>query len=205
LAVARKKSRLEDARARMYHDLLFESAEAIFGAKGYGGATMQDIAAEAGVSLKTLYATYPSKQELYDEVMRVRAAEFLEQTGEAMAGVEDPLERVRQGIIAYVGFLLEHEDWLKIHLRDRIAWSMEPKGQDAAAAWSEGLDDYAKVIADGQQQRVFCDGDPLELAVLTQAVMQVQMARAIDQRQRDPAAVVDSILTHVWRLLGVEQ
>ena len=202
---SKKKTRLKDARARMYHDLLFESAEPVFGAKGFGGATMQDIASEAGVSLKTLYATYPSKQDLYDEVMRVRAGEFVQYTREAMESIEDPVERIRQGVIAYVEFLMEHEDWLRIHLRGRIAWSMKPRGEDAAAAWSEGLDDYAKSIREGQTRGVFCDGDPAELAVLSQAVMQVMLAREIERGEHDPERAADAILAHMWRLLGVTE
>ena len=40
------------------------------------------------------------------------------------------------------------------------------------------------------------------MAVLAQAVMQVQMARSLDRGERTVDAVVDSILIHVWRLLG---
>ena len=39
---------------------------------------MQDIASEAGVSLKTVYASFPGKQEIYNEIMEVR--------GRAMSG-----------------------------------------------------------------------------------------------------------------------
>jgi hypothetical protein len=135
--------------------------------------------------------------------MRVRATEFVQQTGEALQSADDAVECVRRGVIAYVEFLLAHEDWLQIHLRGRIAWAMKPQGEDAAAAWRQGLDDYAAVIGEGQQQGVFCEGDPVELAILTQSVMQVQMARAIERRETDWSPVVDSMLVHLWRLLGV--
>lgn len=204
-AKKKKKKRLEDARARMYHDLLFEAAESVFGANGFSGATMQEIASEAGVSLKTLYATYPSKQDLYDEVMRVRAAEFIEYTREAMALGDGPVDQLRRGVIAYVGFLFEHEDWLHIHLQGRIAWSIKPKKVDAAAAWSEGLDDYALAIREGIDAGLFAAGDPGELSILTHALMQVLMGRAIEGRERDTEKVAESILAHVWRLLGVSQ
>ena len=35
-------SRREGARARMYHDLVFESAECVFGDKGFERATIKD-------------------------------------------------------------------------------------------------------------------------------------------------------------------
>jgi hypothetical protein len=135
--------------------------------------------------------------------MRVRANEFIECTTAAMQGIEDPVERVREGIVAYVGFLLEHEDWLQIHLRGRLVDSVEPRDEDLAGAWRKGLDGYVRVIREGQQLGRFAQGDPEDMAVLAQAVMQVQMARSLDRGERTVDAVVDSILIHVWRLLGV--
>src|SRR5574338_21229 len=66
------RSRRERARERMYRELVFESAEHVIAAKGLDATTMQEIAAEAGISLRTLYATFPSKEELVAEVQRVR-------------------------------------------------------------------------------------------------------------------------------------
>src|SRR5262249_13217196 len=60
----KKNSNLEAARSRMYHDLIFECAERVFAEKGFDESTMQDVAAEAGISLKTLYATFPGKNEI---------------------------------------------------------------------------------------------------------------------------------------------
>ena len=69
-------SRLEDARARMYQDLIFESAETVFGEHGFENATMQQIASEAGVSLKTVYGSFPGKQDLYEAIMILRGREM---------------------------------------------------------------------------------------------------------------------------------
>ena len=137
--------------------------------------------------------------------MSVRAKEFVSYTREAMERFDDPAERIRHGVIAYVEFLVEHEDWLRIHLRGRISWSMMPKGEDAAVAWREGVDDYTKAIHEGQTRGLFGEGDPVELAVLCQAVMQVMLSRAMERGERDTEQVAESILVHMWRLLGVSQ
>src|SRR5437660_5927156 len=75
---SRAVSHLAAAKARMYRDLVFESAERVFAEAGFEGATMQAIAAEAGISLKTLYATFPGKDDVYREIRKQRAREFLE-------------------------------------------------------------------------------------------------------------------------------
>ena len=105
---APEPSRRDDARARMYHQLVFESAECVFGRRGFDGAAMQDIASEAGISLKTLYATFPGKRELYDEIQKVRGNAFVEWVLAASALGADPLDRLDRWARAYVDFLLEH-------------------------------------------------------------------------------------------------
>ena len=112
-----RPSRLDDARARMYRDLVFESAECVFGQKGFEHATMQDIAGEAGISLKTLYAAFPGKHELYEEIQKVRGQAFMDRVAAAVDPGAPPLERLARAVRAYVDFLFEHRDWLRIHLR----------------------------------------------------------------------------------------
>ena len=82
----RKKSNLAAARARMYHELVFESAERVFAEEGFYTATMQDLANEAGISLKTLYATFEGKDDIYREILRVRGAGLAEGIREITGG-----------------------------------------------------------------------------------------------------------------------
>ncbi|WP_419953605.1 TetR/AcrR family transcriptional regulator [Methylobacterium sp.] len=201
----KKPTRREDARQRMYHDLVFESAEAVFAKKGMERSTMQEVAKEAGISLKTLYTVVGSKQELQSEILRVRAESFLDSVREGIASEGDALERLEAGIRAYTHFLFEHEEWLQIHLRRRLALDVPARGtrkRDAAPGfWKEGLEGFAGVIEDGIRQGLFYDDDPVELALSGQAVMQVEVARATEQGENDPDAVADSILRLVRRLL----
>jgi AcrR family transcriptional regulator len=205
-AAAKKKasSRLADARARMYRDLIFEAAESVFGAKGYEGATMNDIADEAGVSLKTLYATYESKQDLYAHIMRDRATAFYASTRAAMEGDFAPLERLDRGVRAYVAFLFEHESWHRIHLHSRVAWALRPDDEEMAGWWQEGHADYAAVLEEGMQSGVFHEGDAQETALLLQALLQVLVARASQRGDEDPDAVAEAMMVHVRRLLCVK-
>jgi AcrR family transcriptional regulator len=197
----RAATRLADARARMYHDLIFESAEHVFGAKGFDGATMQEIAEEGGVSLKTLYATYQSKRDLFAQIMYDRASDFMAAMRAALAGDDGPLARVGRGVSAYSEFLFDHEDWLRIHLRTRIAWAFRPADEATALQWRQGHEDFARVLSEGIELGVFYAGDAEEMAILAQAIMQVQVARAVERGEQDPAAVADAIMLQLRRLL----
>lgn len=197
--------RLADARARMYHDLIFEAAECVFGRNGYDRASMQEIAEEAGVSLKTVYATFESKQELFGDISEVRATAFYAAIAEALDGDDDPRERLARATLAYSTFLFEHENWLRIHLHGRIAWAFRPKDPKIAARWDLGRETFSKLLRDGMERGVFHAGDPDELALLVQTIMQVVVGRALLAGEAQSEVVAGQILLQIGRLLGVEE
>jgi AcrR family transcriptional regulator len=203
LAKKKKESagRLEDARARMYHDLIFESAEYVFGANGFESATMQDIAQEAGVSLKTLYATFPGKQELYDEIQRERGSRLVELVNQRLAEGGDALTLLRAVARANVEYLCEHKDWFQIHLQDRVPWALKPKAAHAVVHWEQGIGAIVSLIEEGARQGIFCDEDPWSLAMMMQSIVQVQVARAAERGEEDVERVVADVEAPLLRLV----
>jgi AcrR family transcriptional regulator len=198
------RSRLESARDRMYHDLIFEAAEEVFGAKGFEHATMQEIAQQAGVSLKTLYGTFPGKTELYHEIQRVRGEEFVARVAEATVGLTDPSARIAHTARAYAEYLLEHNDWLRINLHERIAWGLGPKTEVGGAAWRDGIANLVGIVEQGVSDGLFHAGDSETAAMMCLALMQVQVTRAIEGGATDAEAVGREIETQLLRLLCIE-
>lgn len=66
-------------------DQVLEGARAVFLRDGFDGASVDDIAREAGVSKATLYAYFPDKQLLFKEIC---AQECLRQTQEVEAEID---------------------------------------------------------------------------------------------------------------------
>jgi AcrR family transcriptional regulator len=194
------RSRLELARERMYRDLVFESAEHVIAAKGLEATTMQEIAAEAGISLRTLYAAFPSKEELVAEVQRVRGEGIVARIAEGIeAAPDDPLARLAGGVRGYVDFLLAHPSFLSIHLREGRAWALEPRGEDAEG-WRLGLGRFAAILRAGMERGLFHEGDADFLALLGAAVMQVHMAHIVLASPKDAEALTSEILVQLHRL-----
>ena len=198
----RKASRLEGARERMYRDLVFESAECIFGEKGFENATMQEIAGEAGISLKTLYTVFDGKKELFDEIQRVRGREFQSYVAGETARGADPLDRLARSVRAYVDFLVAHPDFLNIHLREGRTWGLEPDEPGARASWARGVSGTAEIVREGQEEGLFYEGDLQLMAMTAIAVMQVQLARyAGSIGEEDAEQLADDTLVQLRRLL----
>jgi AcrR family transcriptional regulator len=75
---------------------ILSAAGKVFAERGLG-ATMDEIAARAGVGVGTVYRRYPEKELLIDALFEERMEE-LAQAGERALAVEDPW----QGLVAYL-------------------------------------------------------------------------------------------------------
>ena len=81
-----------------------------FGAQGFHGASMRDVAKRAGTSLSNLYNYVPSKSRLLAEVLRRANDELVARLRAAVdeAG-DDAASRLREAVRAYVRFIVEHQ------------------------------------------------------------------------------------------------
>ena len=194
-------SRLKDARSRMYQDLIFESAEHVFGEKGFEKATMQEVAAEAGVSLKTVYASYPGKRDLYDAIMLARGRSMFEAVAAAHAIAQGPLEKLVTGTRAFVGYLFDHQAWSRIHVRSQTSWAMRPEGEGAAALWDEGQRAHVEMLSEGIEAGVFWEDDPTEMALMIRAMTRVQVVNAIAQGEDDVEVIANRLIVRLLRMV----
>lgn len=74
-------------------DQVLNGARSIFMRDGFEGASVDDIAREAGVSKATLYSYFPDKRLLFSEVARIECNRQAEEALEVI-GVDAPIEIV---------------------------------------------------------------------------------------------------------------
>ena len=65
----------DGARARAKRDQIIAGARNVFLREGFAATSTDTLAREAGVSKRTLYAYYPSKEELFVDVLRMLTIE----------------------------------------------------------------------------------------------------------------------------------
>ena len=200
----KKNSNLEAARSRMYHDLIFDCAERVFAEKGFDECTMQDVAAEAGISLKTLYNAFPGKNEIYAEIQAVRGVAFLDRVRAADQGTA--LEKFEAGLRAFVSFLIDHDAYRKILLREGQAWGLDPATENTREYWRAGVNHVAAVLREGMDEGVFHEADAELLAASVFAVMQVQLAGRLFRagNQSNAEEIADGTLVVLRRMLCVD-
>jgi AcrR family transcriptional regulator len=186
----------------MYHDLVFECAERVFAKRGVNDSSMQDIASEAGISLKTLYNTFAGKDELYREILAMRSAGLVAAVNRSVAADGTAFERLSVGIREIVGYLVANRPFFQILLHEGKAWGLDPRGKAAREAWQLGRSAVANVLQRGMEDGEILAGDADLLAATVNAVLQVQLAGRLEQvAEPDADDLADQILVLLRRLL----
>lgn len=187
-----------EARRRMYHDLVFEAAEALFADRGFENATMQDIAGEAGVSLQTLYSVFPGKVDLYEEIRTTRSEEFREALAAALA---EPLDHAfdvfSTSVHAFVDYLCAHRAFLRLQIQEARAWALLASDSPESAV----LREIAAILRRGIDRGEFRDDDPEKMALVGIAILQVFLPRMVDLADEDEArrTLADEIVEQLRR------
>ena len=94
---------------------LLDAAEATFLERGFAGASVDDIAARAEVALGTLYKVFPSKEELFAQVMERRMGRFLDIV-RAASSAGSPTQRLESLVHATFRHFSEHNAAFRLYL-----------------------------------------------------------------------------------------
>jgi AcrR family transcriptional regulator len=97
---------------------MLSAAMRVFGACGYHGASMEDIAAEAGVTKPMFYAYFGSKDELYAACIEHVAGRLEAALREAGSDETDPERQTWARVLAFFEFVGEwREQWRVLRAR----------------------------------------------------------------------------------------
>lgn len=128
---------------------LLRQAEQLFLERGYRNTHMVDIARAAGVTKGLVYWYFETKESLFQQVAVDMRRRLRQTQGDAIAGIDDPLERLYVGIAESVRFIAEHHRLYEMisalrggdrHLQATEAQSRQVMAEDAAALLAEGQD-----------------------------------------------------------------
>ena len=98
---------------------ILRTATELFAEQGFSDAITQALADRLGVGKGTIYRHFPSKRELFlaaaDRVMRKMQEQILAN----IAGIEDGLEQVARGIMAFLSFFADHPEYVELLIQER--------------------------------------------------------------------------------------
>ena len=127
---------VRETRSQRKHGDIMRAATAAFIAKGYEGASMDEIAASAGVSKQTLYKHFADKDRLFEEIVLATAGRvdrIVVLAGAPLAESNDVADDLKALARAMLSTLMD-EELLKLR---RLVISSAGRAPKLGRAWYE--------------------------------------------------------------------
>jgi AcrR family transcriptional regulator len=141
---------------------LVDAAMTLFADRGYSATRILDICDRAGVAKGLFYWYFPTKLDLFTELMRTMRHGLRRAQAEAMEADADPLTRIRQGAEASVRFMAENATYFALVDVERA----DPAIADALRAGSGVyFDDVLALVTEAQRTGSIPDADPRLLTI----------------------------------------
>jgi AcrR family transcriptional regulator len=199
---ARAQQNLRDRKRDLYRKAIVDAAERVFGEEGYEATKVQRIAAEAGVSLTTLYSVFESKWEIYRAVNRQRLGEIMSLAQGIVGRGMTSLETLIEGTRMQLHFFMEHRDFTRMQLKEVTAWSTLEllRSPEQVQAFGAGLKLFSDLFHQAIKDGYFVEEDPELMARMTIACEQARLAMWMDRGAKEPAKrVADAAIRHLLR------
>lgn len=131
------RRRLPGAERRV---LILDAALRAFAANGYDGASMDQIAAAAGISKAVVYDHVPSKRDLYTQLLHAIRVEIEDVVEAALrAPGDDGEERVRAAVDAIYRYVEEHPEASRLLVLELQGASVSAIGRELEDRIAEHL------------------------------------------------------------------
>lgn len=179
------------ARGRERRDELVAYATRRFAENGFHPTSVSDIVDGVGVGKGVFYWYFPSKDDLFLEILRDALLDLRRCQQAALAGADDPLKRIELGIRASLAWSADHREILKLVM---FAWSEEnfasalKKGRRVATA------DTARHVQDAIDEGLIPEGDARALATSIRGVTEeLSRVHLVDGDELDETVVATAV------------
>jgi AcrR family transcriptional regulator len=181
---------------------ILDAAEGIFAELGFAATRMQDIAASARASLRSVYAVANGKAKIFRALHELRARDLLSRIEAVLADeTTDPSDSLRDVIDVVATFLMEHPNFLRIQLREGRAWALDDAQHTLVAERHASDRLLERLFHRGIRAGTFHDEDPKRMVASLRALEQVQLAAWVARRDRiSKRAATEAIQRHAKRL-----
>lgn len=101
-------------RGRRTLRAILDAAAAEFGERGFHDTGITHITQRAGVALGTFYTYFNSKEEVFRALVRDMSGQVRDAVAPAILSASDGLAAERDGLAAFLAFVLEHKEIYRI-------------------------------------------------------------------------------------------
>lgn len=149
-------------QGKLREQQLIEAAMSLFTERGYAATRISDICAEAGVAKGLFYWYFPTKVDLFTEIVRTMRQRLRRAQADAMQPGSTALERIRAGAEASVIFIAEHAHYFALVEVERADPAIADALRDTTRVY---LGDVIALVREAQADGEIPDADPRLLAL----------------------------------------
>jgi AcrR family transcriptional regulator len=188
----------EQSKAQTRERLL-GAARTVFARRDFHGASVEEIAADAGYSTGALYSNFDGKEALFLALLDREIDEHAREIEEAVRERDSVAERARGGAERWMA-MIEREPELQLLFMEFWAYAgRDPKvRRQVAASFARARGVLTRLIADGARDFELELALPAEHLAIAIDALADGIAR---QKMADPQAVPDELMGRVLALL----
>ncbi|TAN21263.1 MAG: TetR/AcrR family transcriptional regulator [Acidobacteria bacterium] len=143
---------------------ILAAARKVFGERGFGAATVDAIASEAGVAKGTLYLYYDSKEEIFWAALLSRLRDALELTKQAVASAQGAEAKIRAVLQVRYDLFRSDAAFVRMYVTE-FGHFCRNKGGPTHDLYTEGAELLAGVLRDGMEAGELRRLPPMETAL----------------------------------------
>ena len=175
---------------------IIDAAIRVFARTGYYNSRVSDIAREAGIASGTIYLYFKTKDEILVTLFRERMAEWVAFVRREIAGVPDPLARIRRLVALHFSVLEKNPELaevVQVELRQGHKFFRGASAHEVSAYFALIAGVLEEGIADGQ----ICRDLPVKLAtkMLFGAMDQVATSWVLGKRAYRLSDAAEAVAT----------
>ncbi|NHN55665.1 TetR/AcrR family transcriptional regulator [Calidifontibacter sp. DB0510] len=181
---------------------LLEVGREVFAERGRDGATVEDLAARAGVTKPLIYEHFGGKDGMYEEVMRRAGADLISFiSANAAAHDATPRARLRASIVGVMEFVTAQPSGFLLLHRDPASWYADGVLGELVA----GLNAFAQENVEQMMDVVGAPHDGSEMyaqLIIGSMALPLEWWIAIGRHRYPPEEFTEAIFDLLWRGLS---
>lgn len=184
---------------RLTRQRLLDAARTVFARRGYHGASVEEIAAEAGFSTGALYSNFEGKEDLFLALMDHVIDAYCAEIAAEVDGLATIADRARDGARHWMEIVEREPEMLMLFVEFWAYAARDPAARErVAASFAKAREMLTRLIADGAREFDLRLEIPAEQLAIAIDALADGIAR---QKLADPPVVPDDLMGRVISLL----
>lgn len=176
--------------------MIFESAIKIFSKNGYNGATMDAIAADAGVAKGTLYYHFKSKEEIFKYIVEEGMKLLTQKIDFDSKKEKNALDKIKILCKAQWGLVYENRDFIKVVMSQ--LWGQEIRQLELREYIKSYITYTQNYLEQCMQEGSIKKCDSFFLAyTLFGTICSVAVYELLNQDKKNLDDMIESLMNHI--------